>query len=108
MYGGEKGLQEFAVKHGAQKFELLVGVAQTIAVGKVELFAVYFRGERFAVHDDAALAGQIVAAPNIMVTCEEMHFHSYVRQFGQLSQKTGISFRHNGLEFIPEVEHISQ
>ena len=108
MYGGEKGLQEFAVKHGAQKFELLVGVAQTIAVGKVELFAVYFRGERFAVHDDAALAGQIVAAPKVMVSREKVDFYSQVGQFGQLAQKAGVSFGHYGTEFVPEVEHVSQ
>ena len=96
------------MKHGTQELEFLVRIAQTITVGEVELLTVYFRCKRFAMHNDTALFSQIVSAPNVMVSCEEVYFHSYIRQFGQFAQETGIAFRHNGLEFIPKVEHIAQ
>ena len=37
-----------------------------------------------------------------------MHFHSHIRQFGDFSQETGISFGDDQPEFIPEIKHISQ
>ena len=77
-------------------------------MGKVELFAVDFRSERFAVDDDSAFFSQVVSAPNVVVAGEEVYFHAYVRQFGQLAEKTGVALGHNRTELVPEVEHISQ
>lgn len=108
MYGGEERLQGPAVEHGTEEFELPVRVAQAVAVRQVELLAVYFRGEWFAVDDDAALRSQVVAAPDVMVADEEMYFHAQVRQLGQFAQETGITSGYDCLELIPEVEHVSQ
>jgi hypothetical protein len=77
-------------------------------VGKVELFPEDFGGQRFAVYNDAALLGQIVATPKVMVSREKVDFHSQVGQFGQFAQKAGVAFGHYGTEFVPEVEHVSQ
>ena len=84
-----------AMKYGAQALELAIGITQAITVSQVELFAVYLGGQRFAVKDDTAFLRQVVTTPDVMVTCEEMYFHSEVRQFGQLAQETCIAFGHH-------------
>ena len=58
--------------------------------------------------DDATLLGQIVAAPDVVVAREEVHFHAQVGQFGQFAQEARISLGYDGLEFVPEVEHVAQ
>ena len=97
-----------AVEQQAQQFEARVGVAQTVAVGQVELLAADFGGQCLAVQDDAALLLQVVAAPNVVVADEEMHFHPEVRQLGHLAQKARVALGHDGLELVPEVEHVAQ
>lgn len=69
--GGEQRLEGTAVKHGTQQFEFFVRVAQSVAVGKVKLFSVDFRGEGVAVNDYPALPGKVIPAPDIMVAGEE-------------------------------------
>ena len=106
--GGEQRLEGTAVKHGTQQFEFFVRVAQSVAVGKVELFSVDIRGEVFAVNDYPALPGKVIPAPDIMVAGEEVYFHAHIRQFGQLAEKAGVAFGHDRAELVPEVEHVAQ
>ena len=96
------------MKHGTKQFELLVRVAQSVTMSKIELFSVYFGSQRFTVHNDTTFFGEIIPTPYIMVANKEMHFHSHIRQFGDFSQETGISFGDDQPEFIPEIKHISQ
>ena len=108
MKCGKQGLQRMAVENGTQKLEFTVGVAQPVTMGQVELLAMDFCGQRFAVQDDAAFLRQVVAAPDVMVARKEVYFHSEVRQFGQLAQKARVAFGHHQLEFVPEVKHVAQ
>ena len=56
------------MEDGAQEFELFVGVSQSITVGQIKLFTVYFGGKRFTVNDDSALLSQVVATPEIVIS----------------------------------------
>ena len=108
MQGGEEALHRVAVEQHAQHLEARVRVAQTVAVGQVELLTADFGGQRLAMQDDAALPLQVVAAPDVVVADEEVHLHPEVRQFGHLAQEARVALGHDGLEFVPEVEHVAQ
>ena len=108
MQGGEEALHRAAVEQQAQQLEARIGVAQAVAVGQVELLAADFGGQRLAVQDDATLPFQVVAAPDVVVADEEVHFHPEVRQLGHLAQEARVALGHDGLELVPEVEHVAQ
>ena len=96
------------MKHGTKQFELLVRVAQSVTMSKIELFSVYFGSQRFTVHNDTTFFGEIIPTPYIMVANKEMHFHSHIRQLGNLPEKTSITLGHHRAELKPEVEQVAQ
>ena len=96
------------MEHGSQQFELFIRIAQSVAMGKIELFSVDFRSKGFAVNGYSAFLGQVIPAPDVVVAGKEVHFHAHVRQFGQFAEKAGVAFGHDGAELVPEVEHVSQ
>ena len=92
----------------SQQLESRIRVAQSVAVCQVELLAVDFGSQRLTVQDDAAFLLEVIAAPDVVVADEEVHFHAEVRQLGQFAQEARVAFGHDGLEFVPEVEHVAQ
>ena len=101
MQGGKEALHRAAVEEESQQFEARIRVSQSVAVGQIELLAVDFGGQRLAVQDDAAFLLQVVAAPDVVVTDEEVHFHPEVRQLGHLAQEARVALGHDGFEFVP-------
>ena len=86
---GVDGIEQFlagaVVEHPLEELELLVGVAQTVAVGKEEHLAVNLGGDGCAVDNHAAFLLQIAVGPYIMVAGEEMHLHAHVGNLGYLA-----------------------
>ena len=83
-------------------------ITQTVAMSQEKFLAINLASQRFTMNRNATLLFQIVTTPDIMITDKEMHLYSHIGQLGYFSQKTGISFRNNKLEFVPEVKHIAQ
>ena len=96
------------MKHHPEQMKLTVIIAQPVAMSQEELLSVNLARLRFPVQNHSTFFLQIITTPDIVVSDEEMHFHSPVGQFRQFAQETGISLRHNQLEFVPKVEHIPQ
>ena len=108
MYGGEKPLARAVVENGAQQPERPVGGAEAVTMGQIEHLAVDFRDGVARVQHHAAFFRQVVLHPQIVVPCEIMHLDAQIRQFAELSQEAGVALRHDGLVFVPEVEHVAQ
>ena len=108
MERGKHELAEAVVEHGTYQFELLVGIAQTVAVGQVEHLAVDFGGDRLLVQYYSALLLQVVVGPDVVVAGEVVHLHTHVGKLRELAQKASVATRHHILVFIPEVEHVAK
>lgn len=108
MDAGKHALQQGVVKHAAQEAELAVGVPQTVAMGKIEYLAAYIDRERFVVHDHAALLGQIVLAPDVVVADEEVYLHTAVGELAHLAEEAGVALGHHVAVFKPEIKHVAQ
>ena len=92
--------------------DILLGFAVLMygmsSMSQEKLFPVNFTSQRSAVNNYPTFLLQIVSAPDVMISNEEMHFNSHIRQFRQFSQEAGITFRNHQFELIPEVKHIPQ
>ena len=108
MNGGKHPLQRAVVKHGTQQFEFRIRITQSVAVRQKELLPENLRGQRLSVHNYPTLLCEIIATPNVMITNKEMHFHSHIRQLGNLPEKTSITLGHHRAELKPEVEQVAQ
>ena len=108
MNGIQKALAGAVVEHCFQKFELLVRVAQSVAMTDKEYLVVDFYGLWLVVYYHTALFFQIAVCPHIVVAGKEMHFHSHIRQFREFAQEPGIAFRYYIFILVPEIKHISQ
>ncbi len=104
----EQTLACAVVEHPAQELEVGMGVAQAVAVGKIEDLAVQLGCQRLAVHDEAALFLEVAVGPYIMVAGEEMHLDAHVGKLRQLTEETRVALGHDVLVFVPEVKHIAE
>lgn len=107
-YTGKQPLQHGIVKHAAQESELAVGVTQPIAMSQIEEFALDIYSHRFIMHDDTTLLGEILLAPEVVVTDEKVHLYTMVGEFAHLAQEAGKPLRHHVAVFEPEVEYVAQ
>ena len=105
---GECPLAEFGVEQVAQQLELGVGVAQPVAVGQEENFAVELGGEWLLMQDDATLALQVVEGPDVVVACEIVDLYPHVGELRKLAEEARIALGYYVLIFKPVVEHIAQ
>lgn len=108
MDGGEHKLAYLTVEEGTEELEFLVGITQSVAMGKQEYLAIDLGGERLLVQDNATLLLQVVEGPDVVIACEVVYLNAHIRQFRQFAEETGISTRHDILELIPEVEHVAK
>ena len=95
------------MEHSTQETETLFG-RELIAMGKIYLFSIQLYKAGLAMDCHSALLLKIVETPHIMVTGEKVYLDAFIGEFGHLSKETCVAFRHNILELIPEVEHITQ
>ena len=73
-----------------------------------ECLTFYINALWLVVHDNAALPGEVVFAPDIMVAGEEVYGYAGIGQLGQFAQQTGVALG-NGIAVLePEVEYIAQ
>ena len=86
----------------------MIIITQPVAMRQEKLLVINLTRQRFTMDNNPTFLFQIIAAPDIMVADKEMHLYSHIRQLGDFSQETGISFWNNQLEFIPEIEHVAQ
>ena len=108
VYAGKEPLQDGVVEHGPQGAELPVGVAQSVAVGEVEELASELHGHGAVVHDGAALLGEVVLAPDVVVADEEVHLHAAVGELAHLAEEAGVALGHHVAVLEPEVEDVAQ
>ena len=92
----------------AQELELLVRIAQTVAVGQIKDLSVDFSGQRLSMQGDTAFFFQVAKGPDVVVAGEVVHLDAHIGQFRYFSQKTAVAARYDILEFEPVVEHIAQ
>ena len=92
----------------SQELELLVVVAQSVAVRKKEHLAVYLGYDFLSVHNHATLLFEVVAAPDVVVSGKEVDLHAVVCQLANLAKESGISLWYNEFVFEPEVEHVAK
>ena len=108
MHEVEHPLAGFVVEHLAQELELRIGIAESVAVGKIEHAVVDLDGAGLAVQDDAAFLLQIAVGPQVVVAREIVHFDPVVGKFGELSEETRESLGNDISVFVPEIEHVAE
>ena len=85
MDGGEEELAHLTMEEGTKKLEFLVGITQSVAMGKQEYLAIDLGGERLLVQDNATLLLQVVEGPDVVIACEVVYLNAHIRQFGQFA-----------------------
>ena len=108
MDGGEHKLAYLTVEEDTEELEFLVGITQSVAMGKEEYLSVYLCCERLLVQYHSTFFLQVVEGPDVVIACEVVYLHTHIREFRQFAEETGISTRHDILELIPEVEHVAK
>ena len=83
-------------------------ITDLIAVCEEETFAQQLGIERLAVYDGSDFLRQIVEHPDVVIADKEMYFDTEIAQFGDLTEKTHVSARHDVFVFVPIVEDIAQ
>ena len=96
------------MKHPTQKFELFVGIAQSVAMSQIEQFAVYVNGHRLIMHDNTTLFCEILLAPKVMVADKKVHLYPHIGKFGHLTLESRESLGHHIVVLEPKVEHVAQ
>ena len=102
----EQGAFE-ASKHEA-RFPVVGCAVVAVSVGEEKLFSAEFDGAGFAVEDDAAFGGEVVAHPHVVVADEEVYLHAAVGQFADLAEEAGETAGDDVAVFKPEVEHVAE
>lgn len=108
MYHAEEALAYAVVEHAADKLELMVGVAQSVAMGEIEHLAVDVHRLGLFMENHSTFLLQIAVHPDVVVAGEVMHLHTHVGQLRQFAQEARVALGHHILVFIPEVEHIAE
>ena len=108
MYCIEQTLTGTVMIDSSQQFETIIRVAQAITVCQEKYLVIDFCGKGTCMDHQPAFFFQVTVSPNIVITRKKMHFDTHISQFGELAEKTCISFRNNITIFIPKVEHIAQ
>ena len=85
MDGGEEELAHLTMEEGTKKLEFLVGITQSVAMGKQEYLAIDLGGERLLVQDNATLLLQVVEGPDVVIASEVVYLNAHIRQFGQFA-----------------------
>ena len=104
----EQHLARTTVENATQEFETRVGIAQSIAVGKVEHAVVYLHCLGLCVHRHAAFVVQVAVGPDIVVAGKEVHFDAHIGEFGDFTKETRVAFGHHVAIFIPKIEHVAK
>ncbi len=104
----EAPLAETIAEEGAKNAETATGIAQSVAMPKIEHAVGQFNRNGVVVNSHATLLLEIVLGPDVVVAGKEMNLYPIVGKFGYLSQNTRISLRDNMLVLIPEVKYVTQ
>ena len=90
-----------------EEFEHRLSVdVHVVAVGDEDVFTVQAELLRRGMYLDAALAGEVIADPHVVVAREEDHPHAPVGQFGQLAQRPHEALGDHTPVFEPEIEDV--
>ena len=108
MNASKKPLANRIVEDRAKQTKLAAGVTQSVAMSKQEYLVAQLDGYRFGMHNHSTLLLEIILAPHIVVTREEVHLDAHVCQFANLAKDSGVPLRHHILVLVPEVEDIAQ
>ena len=74
------------MENGAQKAERLAVVAQSVAMCQEECLALNLNNLWLIVHDNAALLGQVIFAPDVVIASKEVNGNAHVGKLCQLAQ----------------------
>lgn len=108
MYGGKQTLAQRVVENGTEQLKLLVGQVKAVTMSKEEGFVAELYHLVLTVHNHTTLLFKVVALPQVVVSAEEMYFHSHVGELAYLAQKAGVAFGYNCAVFMPEVKDVAQ
>ena len=73
-------MADFITEHATDELELLVRIAQTVAMCHEEHLTVDLCGERLLVKNHTAFLLQVAIHPDVVVTREVVHLHAHVGQ----------------------------
>ena len=107
MKTGESPLADLIMEDVLDKFELLIGITQSVAMCQVEHLAVDLRRLRLLMQNHTTLLLQIIVGPDIVVAGEVMHLHTHICQLRKLPQETSVALWYDKLVFVPEVKHVT-
>lgn len=108
MNAREEGLTKFTAEETAHESEFGIRITQSISMPEVEEFVGNLNGDGVMMNFHAAFLLEVILAPDVMITREEMNLDAHIRQLTDLAQKTCIALWYHIAEFIPEVKDVPQ
>lgn len=108
MEHGEESLAEAVVEDIADDAELTVGIAESVAMGKVEHLIIYLQRGGLMVEDYSALFLKIAVHPDVVVAAEVVDFDAQIGEFADLTEEACVALWHGIAPLVPEIEHIAE
>jgi len=107
MQETEHYLQKTIVESPTHKFVPMHAFAQTVSVTEKECLPCNFNNVRLLYYLHTHIL-KIMVAPYIMVTREEVDFHTGLHQFNQSGKNQHIAFWNDIVIFVPEIPYIPE